>query len=158
MSSNHHIVSIVSWLDCFTTHATELVKLSIYKGILDNSRNWQFRKWTAQNMKGTLICTNPICENSKTNIGKKKKKLSRFTSNQCKTDIEYRYNPDTKQGEIKIAKMYTNGRECNKCNKVNTLFELDGESIDKAMLKIVDRIKNIYYIDPRNVLKVSNYT
>ena len=53
--------------------------------------------------------------------------------------------------------MYTNGRECNKCNKVNTLFELDGESIDKAMLKIVDRIKNFYYIDPRNVLKVSKY-
>ena len=71
MSPNHHIVS---WLDCFTTHATELVKLSIYKGILDNSRNWQFRKWTAQHMKGTLICTNPICENNKANIGKKKKK------------------------------------------------------------------------------------
>ena len=87
MSPNHHIVS---WLESFTAHATELVKLSIYKGILDNPRNCQFRKWSIWSMKGILICTHPICESNKANMGKKKNKWSRFTSNQCKTDIEYR--------------------------------------------------------------------
>ena len=105
MSPNHNIVK---WLESFTNHASELVKLSADKDTLDSKETWEFLDRKFFSMKGAKWCTNKSCPNR----GKKYLK--------CDIEIQYRFNPDTREGEIKIGKIILVHKEpkCNKCYKV----------------------------------------
>ena len=66
----------------------------------------------------------------------------KWTSSQCNTTIEYWYDAREKKGVIKIVKEY--GQNCQKCNKL-AVPRFDLEATDKAMVKIVSRMKKVFY-------------
>lgn len=69
-----------------------------------------------------------------------------WSSTSCNTDIKYRYNKKSKNGEIQIFKEY--GQNCQNCSRLcKPIF--DTESCDIAMEKIIERVKKVFYgIEP----------
>ena len=57
--------------------------------------------------------------------------------------MKYRYYQSKKRGEIVIEKEF--GQQCKKCNRMVTP-RFDIEATEKAMSKIIERIKKAFYI------------
>ena len=56
--------------------------------------------------------------------------------------MEYRYNASKTRGEIIIVKEF--GQQCKRCNRmVKPRFDI--EATEKALLKIIERIKKSFY-------------
>ena len=113
MSPNHQIVK---WLESFMNHASELVKLSADKDTLDSKESWEFLDRNFFSMKGAKWCTNRSCQNGSRGDRRKKYFLK------CDIEIQYRFNQETREGEIKIGKKIHQDRKCNKCDMVNVFF------------------------------------
>ena len=65
-----------------------------------------------------------------------------WDSTNCNTTTEYRYNASKARGEIIIVKEF--GQQCKKCNRM-IKPEFDIEATEKALSKIIERIKKSFY-------------
>ena len=61
-------------------------------------------------------CTNRSCQNGSRGDRRKKYFLK------CDIEIQYRFNQETREGEIKIGKKIHQNRKCNKCDMVNVFY------------------------------------
>ena len=65
-----------------------------------------------------------------------------WDSTSCNTTTKYRYNASKTRGEIIIVKEF--GQQCKKCNRmVKPRFDI--EATEKALSKIIERIKKSFY-------------
>ena len=116
------------WTRVFMISAAEIVDMSAYKSLLLENRHHEFKEMIIYSMFGRFNCDR--C-NSKS-----------WTSTTCNTEIKYRYNPNTEQGEIEIVKEF--GQACNRCNR-RYQPKFDHEAVEMAMSKISERIKKVFY-------------
>ena len=129
-----------SWISSFAKHAKELVEFQTFGSILNEERHRESKEMVVQSMFGKFECNNPKCK-KKNYKGQGKRS---WTSTQCSTLISYRYNSRMRRGEIDIVKEY--GQASQNCN-CNTYAkpEFDQEATDKAMEKIIKRMKKVFY-------------
>ena len=134
------------WIYSFAKHAKELVKFHTFGSILNEERHQESKEMLVHSMFGKFECDNPKCK-KKNYKGQGKRswtsnQCSTWTSNQCSTLISYRYNSRMKRGEIEIDKEYQ--QACKYCN-TDAKPEFDQEATDKAMEKIIKRMKMVFY-------------
>ena len=116
-----------NWADSFEEFGSELLNLSTYGSIINQERNQKFREMTVWSIFGVFSCK--TCSN-------------RWTSTKCSVLVMYRYNVDANLGEVNIKREFR--QDCRKCEEsAAPLFDL--EATDKAVSKIVDRIKKVFY-------------
>ena len=116
-----------NWADSFEEFGSELLNLSTYGSIIDQEKYQNFREMTVWSIYGVFNCK--TCSN-------------RWNSTKCSVLVKYRYNADAKLGEVIIDRVFK--QDCKKCEKsAAPLF--DREATDKAVSKIVDRIKKVFY-------------
>ena len=127
-----------SWISSFAKHAKELVEFQTFGSILNEERHRESKEMVVQSMFGKFECNNPKCK-KKNYKGQGKRS---WTSTQCSTLISYRYNSRMRRGEIDIVREYEQG--CQNCN-TNAKPEFDQEATDKAMEKIIKRMKKVFY-------------
>ena len=130
--------SEISWISSFAKHAKELVKFHTFGSILNEERHQESKEMLVHSMFGIFECDNPKCK-KKNYKGQRKRP---WTSNQCSTLILYRYNSRMKRGEIEIDQEYK--QACQYCNTY-AKPEFDQEATDKAMEKIIKRMKKVFY-------------
>ena len=127
-----------NWKSSFVTHAKELVKFHTFGSILNEERHQESKEMLVHSMFGKFECDNPKCK-KKNYKGQGKRS---WTSTKCSTSISYRYDSRKKRGEIEIVKEFQ--QACQNCN-TDAKPEFDQEATDKAMEKIIKRIKMVFY-------------
>ena len=68
--------------------------------------------------------------------------LRSWSSTSCNTEIKYRYNPTLKRGEVLISREFS--QDCQRCN-TSIKPKFDDEACEKAVEKILTRIKRVFY-------------
>ena len=89
-------------------------------------RHLKPREMTVHSMFGRFHCPNPKC------------KSKSWSSTSCNTDVRYRFDEREQRGEIVIVEEF--GQQCKRCNHM-VKPEFDLEATERAMSKIVERIK-----------------
>ena len=89
-------------------------------------RHLKPREMTVHSMFGRFHCPNPKC------------KSKSWSSTSCNTDVRYRFDEREQRGEIVVVEEF--GQQCKRCNRM-VKPEFDLEATERAMSKIVERIK-----------------
>ena len=127
-----------SWISSFAKHAKELVEFQTFGSILNEGRHRESKEMVVQSMFGKFECNNPKCK-KKNYKGQGKRS---WTDTKCSTSISYRYDSRKKRGEIEIVKEFQ--QACQNCD-TDAKPKFDQEATDKAMEKIIKRMKKVFY-------------
>ena len=139
-----------TWKRAFSQSVSELKDMRTYQSLLQESRHHQFKEMIIHHMYGTFSCPNCkskrwvliLTESLEITISAFSIFLRSWSSTSCNTEIKYRYNPTLKRGEVLISREFS--QDCQRCN-TSIKPKFDDEACEKAVEKILTRIKRVFY-------------